>query len=139
VYVRPGVVVTSRSYGAFTVDGPFIPKGHIISTSSPSVTLAPGSQASSVAATAGRLTPNDTAGAITVNTIASPVAGPLATVTFGSAYASPPLSVRIQPESAAAAACQAYVDSITAKAFVVRAGVAPAGGTPLLFSYQVVG
>jgi hypothetical protein len=60
-------------------------------------------------------------------------------VTFGSAFASPPASVRIQAESPAAAACQAYVDSITAKSFVIRAGVAPAGSTPLLFSYQVVG
>jgi hypothetical protein len=141
VYVQPGVVVTSRSYGAFTVDGPFNPKGHILSANNPSVTLAAGSQATSVAATAGRLTPNDTAGAITITTIASPVAGPLATVTFGSAYASPPASIRIQPESAAAAACQAYVDSatITAKSFVIRAGVPPTGSTPLRFSYQIVG
>jgi hypothetical protein len=138
-YIQPGVVVTSRSYGAFTVDGPLNARGHITSANNPSVALAAGSQATSVVATAGRVTPNDTAGAITINTVSAPVAGPLATVTFGSAFASPPASVRIQAESPPAAACQAYVDSITARSFVIRAAVAPAGGTPLLFSYQVVG
>ncbi len=82
----------------------------------------------------------DTAGGVRVGSLASGnAAGVLATVTFGTPFATAPKAVMLTARTAATAALGLWVSAISATAFTISAGSAPSASTTYDVGYVVVG
>ncbi|WP_423184308.1 hypothetical protein [Arthrobacter sp. NyZ413] len=107
----------------------------IVSASSSVTGITAGAQASSAAA--GGNGANDIAGTLNATAVASPSAGTLVTVTFGTAYATTP-HVVLTPQNAASASCQPYLTR-SSTGFSIACATAPGASASLSFDYHVIG
>lgn len=117
------------------IEGVELSSGHVTPRGA-NVSLAAGAQAAS----AGVLDRcQDAAGGIAVTTVASPVAGALATVTFGTPYTVTPTTVVLTPRGAGAVGLGLYISALTTTAMTISCANAPTGATSYFFGYIVAG
>jgi hypothetical protein len=107
----------------------------VVSGASSVTGITAGAQATSAAA--GGNGANDMAGTLNATAVASPAAGTLVTVTFGTAYATTP-HVVLTPQNAASASCQPYLTR-SSTGFSIACATAPGASASLSFDYHVIG
>jgi len=124
--------------GSLTVNGTLTTNGHIATgNDSATTTVVAGSACSTAVASLGSGS-NDTAGTVTVtiDTACSSATGTLATITFGSAFATAP-RITFTPGNAAAASLQYYRTTSTT-GFTLETANSVTAGTTYIFDYQVM-
>jgi len=128
--------VTRKGATTIGIQGqPITLNAKMVSGASSVTGITAGAQATS--ASAGGNGANDLAGTLNVTAVASPAAGTLVTVTFGTAYATTP-HVVLTAQNAASALCQPYVTR-SSTGFTIACATAPGASASLSFDYHVIG